>query len=398
MVQPEFFPMTTRPSLPGKIVVSIGILARNEETRLGACLAGLFRQTLFAELEQRGERAEIWCVANACTDDTAAVAERIFHEAAASHPHTGAFLANAVSVRTPGKINAWNLFVHEISATESHCLILMDADIRLGEATTLWNLFHGLEQNPAAQLAVGEPVKDIALKTSPSIRERISLATSRLTQGSGPQLTGQLYAIRAFTARRIRLPRDLAACEDGFIKNVVCTDFLVKETESNRLLRVPGASHVFEAYVTAGAILRNQKRQMIGQTFVYLLLDRYLPGLCAKENLTLGETVRKLDEEDPQWLRRLVRYHVGETKHFWKLFPGVCTFRYERWVHRPVGERLRYFPAMVVGSIVTAASSYMAWRSLRRGLLEYWPEKPARPSGPAESTRDFDLLRPAPTA
>src|SRR4051812_47756985 len=393
MPSTEFFPMTTRPSLSGKIVVSIGILARNEETRLGDCLAGLFRQTLFAELERRGERAEIWCVANACTDNTAAVAERIFHEAASSHPHAATFLANAVSVRTPGKINAWNLFVHEISATESQCLILMDADIRLGEATTLWNLFHGLEENPAAQLAAGEPIKDIALKASPTLWERISLAPSRLTQGSGPQLTGQLYAIRAFAARRIRLPRDLAACEDGFIKNIICTDFLLKETESNRLLRVTGASHVFEAYVSARDIFRNQKRQMIGQTFVYLLLDRYLPGLCAQENLPLGETIRKLDEEDPQWLRRLVRYHISETKHFWQLFPGVCTFRYERWARRPAGERLRFFPAMVVGSLVTIASTWMAWRSLRRGLLEYWPEKPARPSGPPDSA----LLRAAPT-
>lgn len=390
--------MTTRPSLPGKIVVSIGILARNEETRLGTCLAGLFRQTLFAELARRGERAEIWCVANACTDDTAAVAERLFHEAATAHPHAASFLANAVSVRTPGKINAWNLFVHEISATESQCLILMDADIQLGETTTLWNLFHGLEQHALAQVAVGEPVKDIALKRSPTLRERISLATSRLTQGSGPQLTGQLYAIRASTARRIRLPRDLAACEDGFIKNIVCTDFLLKETESNRLLRVPGASHVFEAYLTAGQILRNQKRQMIGQTFVHLLLDRYLPALCAREGLSLADAIRKLDEEDPQWLRRIVRYHVGETRHFWQLFPGVCTFRYQRWALRPAGEKLRYFPAMVVGSVVTALSSWMAWRSLRRGLLEYWPEKPARPSGPADAPRELDVLRPAPTA
>jgi glycosyltransferase involved in cell wall biosynthesis len=399
MPKPEFFPMTTRPSLPGRIVVSIGILARNEETRLGECLAGLFRQTLFAELARRGERAEIWCVANGCTDDTAAMAERLFHDATASHPHAAAFLANAVSVRTPGKINAWNLFVHEISATESQCLILMDADIRLGEDATLWKLFQGLEENGLAQIAVGEPVKDIALKTAPSLRERISLATSRLTQGSGPQLTGQLYAIRAATARRIRLPRDLAACEDGFIKNVVCTDFLVKETESTRLLRVPGASHVFEAYVTAGAILRNQKRQMIGQTFVHLLLDRYLPALASQENLSLGEAVKRLDEEDPQWLRRLVRYHIGQTRYFWELFPGVCSFRYQRWANRPAGERLRYFPAMVVGSVVTMAAAWMAWKSLRGGLLEYWPDKPARPSGPpSPAAGEFDLLRPAPTA
>lgn len=389
--------MTTRPTLPGKITVSIGILARNEETRLGTCLAGLFRQTLFAELARRGERVEVWCVANACTDDTAAVAERCFHEAAVTHPHAPSFLANAVSVRTPGKINAWNLFVHEISATESQYLILMDADIALGGDETLWNLVHGLEQHPLAQLAAGEPVKDIALKASPSFRERLSLATSRLTAGSGPQLTGQLYAIRAATARRIRLPRDLAACEDGFIKNIVCTDFLERETQSARLLRVPGASHVFEAYVSAGAILKNQKRQMIGQTFVHLLLDRYLPTLCQREGLSLADAIKKLDVEDPQWLRRIVRYHIGETKHFWELFPGVCTFRYQRWAHRPAGERLRYFPAMVVGSIVTAVSAWLAWRSLRRGLLEYWPQKPSRPSGPATPAAEFDL-RPAASA
>ena len=38
---------------PRKITVSIGILARNEESRIGQALTTLFRQTLFAELDQR---------------------------------------------------------------------------------------------------------------------------------------------------------------------------------------------------------------------------------------------------------------------------------------------------------------------------------------------------------
>src|SRR6185295_8324404 len=99
-------PKSTRPR---KIAVSIGLLARNEESRIPDALATLFRQTLFAELDRRGQRAEIWCVANACTDDTAAVAARIFQAQDRTHPHSEAFLANAVSVATPGKINAWNL-------------------------------------------------------------------------------------------------------------------------------------------------------------------------------------------------------------------------------------------------------------------------------------------------
>jgi glycosyltransferase involved in cell wall biosynthesis len=383
-------------SRPRKIVVSIGLLARNEESRIPETLASLFQQTLFAELDRRGQRAEIWCVANACTDDTSSVAARIFHAHGSTHPHAEAFLASAVSVTTPGKINAWNLFVHEISDHESQCLILMDADIRLGEDTTLWNLVRGLEENPAAMVTVGEPLKDLALKPATSIRERLSLATSRLTQGSGPQLTGQLYCIRAETARNIRLPRDLGACEDGFIKNVICTDFLQGATKPDRILRVAGASHVFEAYTTAAAILRNQKRQMIGQTIVHVLIDHYLPRHCGAQGARLGEIIRQLDENDPDWLRHLIDDHVREARHFWRLFPDVCSFRVKRWARLPRGQKLRHLPATLLGSAVTTVAAWMAYRSLRRGSLGYWPQKPPRADAPPPALAGgFDFARPA---
>jgi hypothetical protein len=382
---------------PRKIAVSIGLLARNEESRIPDTLNSLFRQTLFAELDRRGERAEIWCVANACTDDTASVAARIFQAQSASHAHNEAFLASAVSVATPGKINAWNLFVHEISHHETHCLILMDADIRLGEATTLWNLVRGLEQNVGAHVTVGEPVKDIALKPATTLRERLSLATSRLTQSSSAQLTGQLYCIRAESARRIRLPRDLAACEDGFIKSLVCSDFLSCPSRPDRIVRVEGASHIFEAYTTASSILRNQKRQMIGQTFVHVLIDKYLPSLCARHVTSPAEVVRMLDETDPQWLRRIIDNHVAEAGHFWRLFPDVCSFRLKRWARQPAAQRLRHLPATLIGTGVTMVAAWMAYRSLRKGATGYWPQKPPRVDNapPASFSDGFDFARPA---
>lgn len=384
---------------PRKIAVSIGLLARNEETRLRATLTSLFRQTLFAELDRRDLRAEIWCVANACTDNTAAVAEYIFHEQAAGHPHAGAFFANSVSVATPGKINAWNLFVHEISDHETQCLILMDADIRLGEDTTLWNLVRGLEENPEAHVTVGEPVKDLALRPATSLRERISLATSRVTQSTAAQLTGQLYCIRAAVARGIRLPRDLAACEDGFIKSVVCTDFLTRPSNPARIVRVPGASHVFEAYTTVPAIIRNQKRQMIGQTFVHVLIDRYLPdvcGLCERTGANLAEVVRLLDENDPGWLRVLISDHVRAAGHFWRLFPEAASFRFKRWRRLPAGRKLALLPATLVGTAVSLLATWLAYRSLRGGALGYWPQKPPTPHHPPRA-RLPDGLDLAPT-
>ncbi|HYC69611.1 MAG TPA: glycosyltransferase family A protein [Opitutaceae bacterium] len=379
------------------VAVAIGILARNEESRIGAMLASLFRQTLFDELERRGERAEIWVVANACTDDTVGAAQRVFRAEAASHPHRRAFTAAAIGIATPGKINAWNVFVHELSSPRARWLVLMDADIRLGHTTTLWNLTRGLAGHPVAQVAVGDPVKDLALKAAPTLRERLSLATSRLTRDSGPQLTGQLYCIRAATARRLRLPRDLAACEDGFIKNVVCTDFLSHEPQPARIIRVPEASHVFEAYTTARDILRNQKRQMIGQTFVHVLIDRYLPAERVRRQLDLGELIRRLDEEEPAWLRELIQAHIRQAGRFWRLFPGACTFRLARWTKQRGWGLVAHLPATVVGTAVTAVAAWLAFRSLRRGLLEYWPIKPPQsgPTPPGAPASFGPLARPA---
>lgn len=387
-------PKRTRPR---KIAVSIGLLARNEESRIPDTLTSLFRQTLFAELDRRGQRAEIWCVANACTDETASVAARLFQAQDASHPHSEAFFAKAVSVATPGKINAWNLFVHELSHHDAHYLILMDADIRLGEETTLWNMVCGLEENPGRYVTVDEPIKDIALKSAPSLRERLSLATSRVTQSTSAQLTGQLYCIRSAIARGIRLPRDLAACEDGFIKCMVCTDLLQERSNPQRIGRVTGASHVFEAYTTTASVLKNQKRQMIGQTFVHVLIDKYLPGLCAQYEGPPAEVINHLDETEPDWLRKLIADHIRQARHFWKLFPGVCSFRLKRWSRLPFLAKVRHLPATLVGTGVTMFAAWQAFRALRDGAFGYWPQKPPRADRPPRRrlADGLDLAHPA---
>lgn len=388
------------PSTPMKILnsattawVSIGMIARNEERSIGPALRSLFRQTLFAELEKRGLAAEIWCIANGCTDATAEVAGRILGQNGADHPHRHTFTGRVLAVPEAGKINAWNLFVHRVSAPEAGYLVLLDADIVFGHVTTLWNLCRALEENPAAQLSAGEPVKDIALKKNPTLRERLSLATTRMNRGSAAQLTGQLYCIRAAAARRIRLPRELPACEDGLIKSLVCSDFLTRRPLATRLVRARNASHIFEAYVSAGDIIRNQKRQMIGQTFVHLLVDSYLPSLPAPDRADLNETVRRLDEEDPGWLRRLMAEHLRRTRWFWRLFPGIPGFRFRRLAQLPAPKRLFHLPAAVIGFGVTLAACWLAARALRRGRLRYWPGKRGHPPGREDGP--MDLARPA---
>lgn len=369
--------------------VSLGLIARNEEKAIGPALESLFRQSLFAELDRRRLPAEIWCLPNGCTDATAEVADRILAQHAAAHAHRHVFTGHVFPVPEAGKINAWNLFVHRVSAPEARYLILMDADIVFGHVTTLWNLCETLEDTPTAQLCVGDAVKDLALKSRPSLGDRISLATSRMTRGAAAQVTGQLYCIRAATARRIRLPRELAACEDGLIKQLVCTNFLTEKSRPARVARAWNASHIFEAYASVGAVLRNQKRQMIGQTFVHLLVDRHLPSLPEADRLDLARTVQRLDEDSPGWLGRLMQEHLRRTRWFWRLFPGLLGFRFRRLAGLSPGKRLLHLPAAIVGFGVTLMAGWLAARALRRGQSRYWPGKPGGPAGPSGGSWGF---------
>src|SRR5207244_2544135 len=99
--------------------ISIGILAWNEAEAIGATLHSLFRQSLFAELNQRQLNCEILCVANGCTDQTAAIAEAAFAEQKRAHAFNQAFRCRARNLPARGKNNAWNVFVHTFSAREA---------------------------------------------------------------------------------------------------------------------------------------------------------------------------------------------------------------------------------------------------------------------------------------
>ncbi len=353
--------------------ISIGIIVRNEEQAIRPMLASLFRQNLFAELGARGWAAEILCIANACTDRTAEIAEAILGEQTKTHPDSAAFSARVISLSRPGKLSAWNQFVHRFSAREAECLFLMDGDIVLHYPETLWNMYRALESDATANVATDEPLKDISLKRRKSVKERMSLATSRMAKNRPAQLSGQLYCIRSEVARNIYLPRDLSACEDGFIKALVCTDFLTRELATNRITRAADASHIFEAYTRWRDIIRNQKRQMIGQTIVHILIDDYLRTLRIEERLKLAETLQDKDRLDPEWLRRLIVAHIQRTRWFWKLFPDALGYPFRRLKGIP-GARKLHFPSALAGFGVTVISCWMAYRMLKRGYTNYWPD------------------------
>ena len=134
------------------IIVSIGVIAWNEEKTIGPALESLFRQSIFEHLSRRNYRCEIICLANGCTDRTLAVASDLFAEQTMRHPFRQVFCCKPENIIKRGKINAWNQFVHEFSAPEAAFLFLMDADILIQGRETLQNMVATLEENSEAML------------------------------------------------------------------------------------------------------------------------------------------------------------------------------------------------------------------------------------------------------
>lgn len=365
-------------------MVSIGIVAWNEEKAIGNTLHSLLDQSLFAELDKRGLTCEIVCVINGCTDRTPEIASEVFAEQAIRHPHRNSFSGRVENLSEQGKQNAWNQFVHQCSSREAEYLIIMDADILIHRKESLWNMISALQNDKRLSVAATLPCKDIAFRRQRAMNERLSLSMSEMTRAANGQLCAQLYCIRTPIARNLYLPRDLGACEDGFIKAVACSDFFTHEILPERIQIVPGAEHTFEAYTSPLAVLRNQKRQIIGQTILHVLLDKDFKALTLEERQKLGATLRRKEEVDRFWIKRLIAQHLKRTRFFWRLYPGLLTLRWKRLKNLSGWKRVGCLPAALGSVAVAFVASLMAWNALKRGGTGYWPKKTGKNSGSSQ--------------
>lgn len=355
------------------ITLSIGIMAWNEEALIGPMLASLFDQTIFAHLAARGERVEVVCLANGCTDRTVEVAGKIFSTMAREHPARLGLTARVEDIVQPGRNNAWNRFVHEFSARETRFICLMDADIIFNRPDTLQLVLTELERNLRLGGASDTPVKNIANPDRPTLRERLSLATSEMTGTIEGKLNGMLYCLRTHIARNLYLPRDVLANDDGFFKAAICTDFFRAPLDPSKVVSVRAATHLYEPYLSLHDVLNNQKRQMIGQATVHVIIEHLLT-LPEKDRAQLAATLQRLEAGDPDWLKRRIDAHVARTGFFWRLFPGVLGFRWRRLGRMRGWQRVTHFPAAAAGFGVTLVACWQAARFLRRGVVNYWPK------------------------
>ncbi len=217
------------------------------------------------------------------------------------------------------------------------------------------------------------PCKAIADRARPSARERLSLAMSDMTGTIEGRLNGMLYCLRAGVARNFYLPRDLGATDDGFFKAAICTDFFCAPCDPTRVVSVRGATHLYEPYLSLRDVLNTQKRQMIGQTTVHVLVG-YLMTLAESDRASLGATLRGNELRDPDWFKKLIDAHVAPPRRFWRLFPGILGFRWQRLGRMRGIHRLTHFPAAAAGFAITLVACWQALRFLRCGITNFWPK------------------------
>jgi glycosyltransferase involved in cell wall biosynthesis len=349
--------------------ISLGILACNESESIDSTLNSLFQQSLFADADSPNP-IEIVVVPNGCSDNTADISRETLTELTEHSAHPDLHFS-VMEVAEADKSNAWNLYVHHFADPQANYLFVMDADIQLLETHTLRNTIDSLEHNPAKQIAVDTPVKDIVFKPNKNPIEQLSVLVSASTANDyDVWICGQFYCGRAAILRQIWMPPGITS-EDSFLTMVIRNSNCTSSPRPDRIVRVPNASHSFEALTDPQKLLRHEKRIVIGMTINYYLFE-YLDRICPDLRLDAGTFIKQMNERDPLWLKHLLQNIVAQTG--WWLIPTAWLWRrFENLKYHSWQQAILRFPVAVMALLVDAIVFFQANRDMRRGHhIGYW--------------------------
>jgi glycosyltransferase involved in cell wall biosynthesis len=344
------------------ILISIGILAHNEEPRIDATLHTLFEQDVFQNFA-----TEIVVVANGCSDGTAKVARASIADHRAVWSARG--LARVEEVALAGKANAWNQFVHMFSSSTASILVLMDADISLLKSDTLSSMIRTLSSNPDAIVCVDRPIKDIEIDEEQTFLQRLLLSiTPKIDQKDVP-LCGQLYCALSTQLRLIELPIEIV-CEDGFIRALLLTDGFTKPENRKHIVLDTNATHSFKSVSSLRELFKHEVWLVSGAIVTMLLFERF--WVECTPNRSAMTLMKEWHEHDPDWLPRFVQ--ATAKKRGWNLLPRHWwTRRWSRLQNLPAGQRLRKIPVAILASAVDVLIFITAIINIHRGgAFSYW--------------------------
>ncbi len=348
--------------------ISLGMPAYNESQRIADTIRCVLAQSLFRDPPANIECVELVIVPNGCTDATAEVAQNTLDEALPALTH-GKVSARVEVIAQAGKSNAWNHFVHSFSRQDADVVFLLDSDVLFTPDRCFEMLLEKLGESPQAHAVVGRPMKDIALKKRKSLFDRISLLGSAANDQDHPAIAGSLYAVRGEIIRRIWMPRGLLV-EDGFVRAMLITNFFTNSNYSaqyDRIVRADGAHQVFEAVRNPLGIFKHSRRLLVGVRINACIYDKlwHLP-----KGEDAGSWCQRRNEENPDWLRDLVREKI-KSLGFWVMPDGLVFRRFRELREKPLARAIRSFFLAIFAFPFETAVLWSANRAVRRGEFRW---------------------------
>ena len=353
--------------------IIIGIFAYNEAAVIAETLSSLLGQSLFREPESN-LNIEIIVVPNGCSDDTASVAEKTLNDLKINST-TNNFNYKVCELKQPGKTNAWNVFVHNLSDPKADYIFLMDADIQLIEQQTLRSMIDVLQTTPEAHVSVDRPIKDVLLKENKNIIELLSALISKLSgsktikENSAAWICGQLYCVRAEILRRIWLPVGILN-EDGFLYTAITTDLWQSPVKPERVILASQAAHTFEAYTNFYNLWRHEKGLICGNVINQLIYEDLLTATNDYGNM--GQIVKNKNEQNQRWLQDLIQAKTAE-KGWWLIPRLILIRRFLSLKNKPIHKSILLFPLALTAFLIDLLIAIQANWELHEGKgLIYW--------------------------
>jgi glycosyltransferase involved in cell wall biosynthesis len=339
------------------MLISIGILAHNEEHDIGTLISGLAKQNLLAK---NALSIDIHVVANGCTDNTVSVSKAALTAAPFQRENISTFVHD---LPRAGKSGAWNEFIHRLASAKTDYVFCLDADIRIPEVTTLQLVLDKLVASKTACVAIDESVKDLSLAAHKTITERIILAASGTGYNTRAAIAGALYCVRFDVVRDIWMPIGLPG-EDGFLRAMILTSNFTKHENLDRLVFVEGARHIFESEHTITGVFRHNVRLAIGTAINILLFNHFRESENIRKNVPAY--IQSRNAADPDWVNELIKTEIGRGKYF-LLNKDFILKRIQGFFALPLSQRLRRWPILVVSVVFDMALIIRASQLMRRG-------------------------------
>lgn len=354
------------------MIVSIGMLAWNEESRMAHAIRSLFQQSVFLSHEQALSTTqwELIVVPNGCTDATAQVARQTLAQCMASLTAKNVTVS-VIEVNEPGKSNAWNRYIHDFSRRDADLIVMVDSDIEFDHPDTIYNSIKLLIENPGCLVAVDKPLKDFSRKQRRSLVEELSLHFSNETFERDPAIAGSFYCARSQTLRNIWMPKGLPG-EDGFLKMMVVTNCFRSEVDPSRVARAENASHFYEGLTKPTAIFNHELRLAIGTTLNCYLTWDFLKFATDPKGPGAGLLIKNCLENDPDWYGKYINNEI-RNRGWWVLPRGMLFRRFATLRNMPLQNKLKKMPLALLAFLFDLWVFLVANNRLKKGrAIGFW--------------------------